>query len=209
MKITLFGATGGTGSHVLKGALDAGHTVTTLVRTPAKLTLTHPLLTIIQGDITKPQQVADAVAGADAVISTLGPANNRPTFTISAGMKNILTAMKQHGVKRLIATAGAGVGNPQDQAGGFDKFMNILLRAFSKYVVLDMEQVAAMVRESSLDWTIARAPMLLDQPGTGKPTGRYLGPGFNPRLPREDFAAFILTELEKGEWVQRAPVVCI
>jgi hypothetical protein len=44
--------------------------------------------------------------------SVLGPPSNQPTFEVSQGMQHILAAMKKHGVKRIIISAGAGVGDP-------------------------------------------------------------------------------------------------
>ena len=52
--------------------------------------------------------------GAGAVISTLGPTSNRPELTVSRGMPGILAEMKRHGVRRLIVTAGAGIGDAED-----------------------------------------------------------------------------------------------
>ncbi len=51
MKLTIFGATGGTGAQVLQQALAAGHTVTILVRDPAKVTTQHPQLTVVAGNV--------------------------------------------------------------------------------------------------------------------------------------------------------------
>src|SRR4051812_18786228 len=73
MNLTVFGATGGIGRHVVSQALDAGHHVTAYARNPAKLNLTHPNLTVIAGELSDRAAVGRAVAGADAVISALGP----------------------------------------------------------------------------------------------------------------------------------------
>jgi putative NADH-flavin reductase len=94
MKLVIFGATGRTGVHLVKQALAAGHSVTALVRTPAKLTLQHERLTVLQGDAQDAAKVAQAVAGAEAVISVLGPTRNRPAFAVSKSTENILAAMR-------------------------------------------------------------------------------------------------------------------
>lgn len=63
------------------------------------------------------EQVVTAVANADAVLSVLGPTSNKPHYGVSEGMTNILTAMEQHGVRRLVQSLGAGVGDPNDRPG--------------------------------------------------------------------------------------------
>jgi putative NADH-flavin reductase len=73
MSLTVFGATGGVGREVVTQALDDGRHVTAYVRNPAKLTVTHPNLTVITGELTDRDAVQRAVHGADTVISALGP----------------------------------------------------------------------------------------------------------------------------------------
>jgi len=51
MKIVLFGADGGTGRDVVEQALAQGHEVTAFDRNPSALTIKHPMLTLVQGDI--------------------------------------------------------------------------------------------------------------------------------------------------------------
>ena len=70
--LLVLGATGATGQLVVSQALAAGHSVTALVRSPEKITTTHPNLTVVKGQPTDPQDVRRAIAGTDAVISTLG-----------------------------------------------------------------------------------------------------------------------------------------
>ena len=46
MKMTVFGATGGIGGHVVRQTLAAGHKVTAVVRDPARFDVSHPALEI-------------------------------------------------------------------------------------------------------------------------------------------------------------------
>lgn len=46
MKIAVLGATGQTGQFLVNQALQQGHTVTAIVRNPAKLTIHHDLLKV-------------------------------------------------------------------------------------------------------------------------------------------------------------------
>lgn len=64
MRVTVFGATGGIGRLVVQQFLDGGHQVTALVRTPAKLDLTHSQLTVVTAQLSDPEAVEQAVSGS-------------------------------------------------------------------------------------------------------------------------------------------------
>ncbi|MFO7678849.1 MAG: NAD(P)H-binding protein, partial [Chloroflexota bacterium] len=102
MKLTIFGATGGTGQELVRLALAEGHDVVAYVRTPAKLTVTHERLRVVQGEMSEAAKISQAVAGADAVLSALGPTSNKPERPLTQGMQHIVASMKEEGVRRLI-----------------------------------------------------------------------------------------------------------
>ncbi|RZL07091.1 MAG: NAD-dependent epimerase/dehydratase family protein, partial [Hymenobacter sp.] len=79
MKIALIGATGFVGSRLLTEALDRGHQVTAILRTPAKLTVQNENLTVVAGDVTQPDQLAEQLAGHDIVLSAFNPGWDNPT----------------------------------------------------------------------------------------------------------------------------------
>nr|WP_100444444.1 NAD(P)H-binding protein [Glycomyces xiaoerkulensis] len=72
MKLTVIGATGGIGGAILNQALAAGHEATAVVRDPAGLELDVPTVRV---DLADPDHAAlrEAIGGADAVLSGLGP----------------------------------------------------------------------------------------------------------------------------------------
>jgi putative NADH-flavin reductase len=207
MKIAVFGATGRTGMQVVQQALAAGHEVVALARTPSKLTLSHPQLTVVTGDVQTAAAVAQTVTGVDAVVSVLGPTSNQPGRIISAGTQNILTAMQQQNVKRLIVSAGAGVGDPQDQPKLFNKAISLLLKTFSRHVYEDMVHVVELVRTSDRDWTVVRVPMLTDGPLSGQVRIGMVGQGTGPRLSRADMAAFMLQQMTDRTYLHKSPVI--
>ena len=96
MKLTVFGATGGVGRHVVSQALDCGDEVTAYVRSPAKLEVSDPRLTVIAGELTARDSVRRAVSGADAVINALGPSldRNATGMPLVEGTRNIVDAME-------------------------------------------------------------------------------------------------------------------
>lgn len=107
MRILVLGATGGIGKEVVQQALDQGHDLTVLVRTPEKLRVSHLKLRCVQGDVLDPEAVDAAIQGADAVISTLGVPPGQPSNgLIKRSIPIIVETMERHGVQRLIFTSG-------------------------------------------------------------------------------------------------------
>jgi putative NADH-flavin reductase len=207
MKLAVFGATGRTGKLLVAQALEAGHDVVAFARTPSKLGIKHERLTVVQGDVQDTELVVTAVTGTDAVLSVLGPVSNEPTYEVSQGMAHILAAMEQHGVRHLVQSVGAGVGDPNDRPGLFDRAIRVVLKLASRHVYEDMVRVAEAIRASDLDWTLVRVPMLTDDPATGDVKVGYLGQGVGPRLSRADLAAFLLKEAQDPAYLRQAPVI--
>jgi putative NADH-flavin reductase len=206
MKLAIFGGTGKTGQHLVTKALDDGHEVVALARTPSKFSIQNDQLHIVQGGILDRSAVEQVVQGVDAVISVLGPSGNSEEFTISKGMDNILAGMQTHGVQRLVISAGAGVRDPQDKPGLIDKIASIALNVISRKAVADMKQVVEKVRTSDRDWTVVRVPMLTDEPAQGSLKVGYVG-DITPRLSREDMAAFMLKQVKTDDHLHKAPAI--
>lgn len=206
MKLTIFGATGGTGRQLVEQSLAAGHEVTALARTPAKLDLQHPHLTIVQGDILNPEQVAAALAGADAALSALGTSNESPEGLLPNGMKNILQGMKTHGVRRIVAVSSLGVGNSRDQIPLAFKLV-IQSIPLLKKSLRELEQMETLLQQSGVEWIVVRPGGLTNEP----PTGNYkfgLDPKIKPsRISRADVAAFMLKQLTDDTFLRKAPAV--
>ena len=207
MKLTVFGATGGTGQELVKQALAAGHEVTVYARNPAKLGITHDRLKVVQGTMDEPGKIGQAVAGAEAVLSALGPTSNTPARPLTQGMQHLIAAMQQHHVKRLIAATGAGVADPNDKPQLIGRLFGLALRLFAKHVLADSQGMVAAIRGSNLDWTLTRAPRLHDKPGSGQIKVGYAGQGPGTQLSRADFAHFMLEQLHSDQWLRKAPMV--
>src|SRR5262245_37215569 len=72
MKLFVLGANGRTGTQIVELALSRGHEVTAFVRSPQKLSPSSSL-TIVRGDPQRPETIAAALPGHDAVLSAIGP----------------------------------------------------------------------------------------------------------------------------------------
>jgi putative NADH-flavin reductase len=193
MKLIVFGATGGTGRQVVAQALTAGHAVTAVARHPDALAIQHDRLTVACGDVLHPATLAQPLAGQDAVVSALGVHSRMPTTIFSTGVGNIMQAMEAGGVRRLICISAAGL----DPGPGLVRWIakSILYRML-RHSYDDMRRMEALVKDSGLDWTIIRAPMLTDKARTGWyqiATNKHLSGGWS--IARADLADYIVTHL--------------
>lgn len=207
MKLAIFGATGRTGQHLVRLALAENYMITALARDPRKLPLSNNNLVCIMGDARDSISVDRTISGADAVISVLGPTDRREPGALTRCTRNIIQAMKQNDLRRLVVSAGAGIGDNADSPTLADHLIKWLLKTTARPAYTDMLGVASLVRKSGLDWTIARAPMLTDQPATGSIKVGYLGKGVGIRLSRADLASFMLIQVVSTEYFYKAPVV--
>ena len=203
MNIVVFGATGTTGREVVAQALEQGHTVTAFVRNPAKVEQAGPNLKIMQGDVLNPDDVAKAVQGQDAVLSSLGAGLNGTVR--SQGTQNIIAAMQQANVRRLISQSTLGAGDSRSNLNAYWKYLMfglLLRRAYA-----DHNRQEAFIRQSDLDWTIVRPGALTDDDRTG--TYRH---GFAPtdrtitlEISTADVAEFMLKQMTDDTYLRAAP----
>src|SRR6266545_3350610 len=106
MKITVFGATGGIGGHVVRQALDAGHKVAAVVRTSSSYEVEDPSLEVVRvRGLTESGPLLDALDGSDAVISGVGPRGRKDGPVASGSTRAMLRAMTDLGVRRFVAVS--------------------------------------------------------------------------------------------------------
>ncbi|HEX9134948.1 MAG TPA: SDR family oxidoreductase [Ktedonobacteraceae bacterium] len=166
MNIVIFGANGATGQLLTKQAVASGHAVTAVTRHPETFPLRDAHLQVMRGDVFDLSSVEQAVAGQDAVLSTLGvPFSRKPITLYSQGMAHIVQAMTHSGVRRLVCVSSSATGTSHDTGGGFlfDKIMQpIIISTFGQTTYADMKQMETLVMNSHLDWTIVRPSGLFE-----------------------------------------------
>ncbi|MER7015244.1 SDR family oxidoreductase [Saccharopolyspora sp. NPDC000359] len=197
MRITIFGATGRTGKHLLDQALAAGHEVTAVVRDPAKVTAEHPALSVVRADVMDPAAVEPQVTGRDAVLSALGSTSTKHPTTVQTGSTtSILAAMGWAGVRRFLVVSNSGMVTAGDDV--LTRFLvKPVLRRIFRHPWTDMAHMEDVVRASGSDWTIIRPPMLTEGPRTGRyrtAVDRNVRGG--RRLSRADLADCLLRNLD-------------
>jgi uncharacterized protein YbjT (DUF2867 family) len=216
MHLTIVGATGGIGRHLVEQVLAAGHTVTAAVRNPRNLHRDVPAVAV---DLTRPDPAAlrAAVKEANAVLSCLGPRGKHEYGVVSAGTEAILAAMQGTDCRRIIVISGAGVStaptparpNPPKREPGAGLYNQYFATPLARLLVgqnfVDVAIMEDLLRASGLEWTSVRTPYLTD----GGLTGRYrtalernVRRGI--RLSRADAAHFMLRALTEPSTIGHA-----
>lgn len=199
----LLGANGRTGRIVLNRALDAGDTVTALVRDEDRLAdVTHSRLNVHVGNVCDSSDLKEILPGHDLVISTLGP--RTPTKAAcsiySESAIAIVEAMQECGVKRLLVTSTALL-FPSDKL--FDRFLRFVARHNARNAGLMEEAICA----SNLEWTIARVGFLNDK----NLMDFRLAEGAFPNggsISRAAVADFLLTEAKESKYLHKVVGLC-
>lgn len=158
MHILVLGATGRVGSHIVKYALQDGHQVTALVRTPEKIDTQHDRLTIIQGNVLEPHDLLRAIEGTSAVISAL---NTDRTTTLSQSMPLLIDAMQHEGIRRIVTVGTAGILQSRTEPEKF-RYQSSESRRKSTRAAEEHEKVYTLLKESALEWTIVCPTYLPD-----------------------------------------------
>ena len=211
MKLVIFGASGGTGQHLVQQALAQGHSVTAFARRPESiLAAPSPGLTVVQGDVHDAAAVSAVIAGNDAVLSGLGARNLGKSDVLEVGVRNILAGMAAHGVRRIIVLGASGVSADAAQHQGVGT--RLLLKLISATILREpfrsQREQERQLEASATDYTIVRPPRLLNGPFTGRYRVQEDGlPPGGVTINRADVADFMLRQLTDTAWIRKGPYV--
>ena len=207
-RITVFGATGGTGKQLVEQALASGDEVVAYVRSPSKLGIVHEHLSIVQGELSDAALIETAIKGTDVVLSALGPRGGSKNKPLTQGMQNIITAMKNQGVRRLIVTSTLSAKDSRDKPDFKTKALVSLVKTTMHATYEDIVNAAETVRASDLEWTIVRLAALNNKPKSGKVKIGYVGTGeVGMSISRADIADFMLSQIEDVKYLRQASVI--
>jgi uncharacterized protein len=203
MKIVLFGASGMIGSRVLQELVNRGHSVTAVVRNPAKVNAIKGV-TVTAGDVNNSASVAAAAKGADAAVCAIAPPPENPEAIVDA-VQSLLKGLAEAGVKRLIVVGGAGSlevapGVQLVDAPDFPAAWLSIARAH--------RDVLPVLKESDSDWSYF-SPAAMIQPG--ERTGNFRLGGTRlvatdngeSKISAEDYAVALVDELEKSKHIRQ------
>lgn len=214
MKVLVVGATGGCGRAGVAELLERGHSVTAFSRHASELETGQGAtaqgdLRTIDGDVTDARAVENAVAGHDAVVVTLGISENvmrvrllGPAHTAldvrSRGTRNVVSAMKHRGVRRLVVQSTYGVGETSDRLGLKDR---LFFAVFIKQQAADHGVQESIVRESGVDWTIVQPIYLTDDSVADKEFVSTTGEVAVRKVSRKTVGRVLADSVEKDEHV--------
>jgi putative NADH-flavin reductase len=204
MKLVIFGATGTVGEQAVKQALEQGHTVTAFARNLTKLDIQHPQLRLTPGDVMNDAAVEAAIQGQDAVVCVLGAGKQLKSTIRSEGTQQIIQAMQEVGVRRLICLSTLGAGESWSNLNFYWKY--VMFGFILRQVFADHQQQEALVKSSGLDWTIVRPSALTDGARTGQYHHSFPSSDRNITLQisRADVADFILKQLSDQSSLYRS-----
>lgn len=208
MRVLIIGASKGIGLETTRQALEAGHHVRALARSAPRMALSHPNLEKVRGDALKTEDVEFALSGVDVVIQTLGVGVGdllRPVSVFSDATRVLIPAMQAQGVKRLICVTGFGAGDSRASISLMQRlpFQMVFGRAYG-----DKSVQERMIKDSGLDWTIARPGVLLGGPRTGRYKVLCKASQWrNGIISRADVADFLVRQIDDRTCVREAPVL--
>lgn len=207
-KVAVIGATGFVGTQVIKELSDRGYEVEAIVRDASKVQQNEKV-TAKSVDVNHVEQLAEALKGNDAVISTFNAGWTNPNLydDFLNGSVNIEKAVEQSGVKRFITVGGAGslFIDGKQLVDGPDFPADIKPGATAARDYLNR-----IKENNTLDWTFF-SPAIEMHPGTaGVRTGSYRTALENPVfdengrsvLSVEDVAVALVDELEQNNHIR-------
>jgi uncharacterized protein YbjT (DUF2867 family) len=210
-RLLVIGASRGIGLAVVRQALRRGFAVRAFARSAAKMaSLSSGALEMYTGNALDPNDIAAALTGVDAVILTLGVGTGvellfGPVRLFSAATRIIVPAMQSAGIARLICVTGFGAGESRQSIGCLERlpFQLLLGRAYE-----DKTRQEQLIRDSGLEWVIARPVILTNGPATGRYQVLERPEDWrNSLITRADVADFLLKQVEGGAWLRKTPVL--
>ena len=208
MRVLIIGASKGIGLETTRQALDAVHDVRALARSATAIAVSNPSLEKMPGDALKTEDVEAALVGVDVVIQTLGVGLGdlfRPVHLFSDATRVLIAAMRSQVVKRLICVTGFGAGDSRASISCLQRlpFQIVFGRAYD-----DKSLQEQLIKESELDWTIARPGVLTNGPRTGR--NRILSESSQWRngiISRADVAEFLVRQIGDQTYIRKTPVL--
>jgi uncharacterized protein YbjT (DUF2867 family) len=118
MQVLVVGGTGTLGRQIARRALDAGHNVRCMVRSPRKASFLQEWgCELTRGDLLEPDSLVYALEGQEALIdaATARASDSLSTYDIDwTGQQNLLNACAPNGVKRVVFVSLLGASRHPD-----------------------------------------------------------------------------------------------
>jgi putative NADH-flavin reductase len=204
MKVAIFGASGETGTLLTERSLAAGYEIAALLRRPAEFAL-RDRVRVVEGNAFDAIAVRQTIAGADVVLSALGARTRRREDVLERAVPLIVAAMRETGVRRIIALGSAGAKEDSLKLQpAYRRWISekILYTTLLKWPVASQVAQWKTLSASNLDWTMVMPPMLTNGKGRGvyRIDGEAL-PRNGSRIARADVAQFMMQQIDSKQWI--------
>jgi putative NADH-flavin reductase len=202
MKLVVLGATGATGLEIVRQALDRGHSVTALVRSPERLKPFGDRISVKHGDLLNSADMEEVLKGHDAVVSGFGPRapiSKADAHLLEQFATALTSAMLHTQVRRVVVESVAFLFRDSIMPPAY-----ILGKLLFPGIVADASAMERVFEKSGLDWTMVRPPELTDKPYTGTYRIRegHL-PRFGFKISRADVADFMIKAVEDHSSIRK------
>jgi putative NADH-flavin reductase len=210
VKVSVFGATGALGNECLKQALEAGHAVSVLARTPSKIADDlRSRITVIEGDGLHPGDVAHAIApGTDAVLFAVGVDKRSPEDLCTDVTRIILARMREVETRRFVWCGGGATFVDDDVITFGARFVEAFSRTLMGLRHRDKVHQLELLNDSrDIDWLGVR-PLQMKQ-GPKRSEYRLGFDAFNgfSSIHFADCAHAMIRMLANDTWLHKAPII--
>lgn len=200
MKIALYGATGKSGSRILKELVSRGHEVIAITRKDSKVPASDGKVSVRHDDLSDPKHIAAAVQGVDAIVSAYAPPATDPDALVGVTERQVAALGPDHPA-RLVVVGGAGGLNV---APGVSLIDSGYLPAAFHPIANAHVKAFNVLKASDTDWTYL-APAAYFEPG--ERTGKFrvgtdnlvANEQHESRISMEDYAIALVDELERPQ----------
>ncbi len=206
MRVVVFGGGGMIGSRITSELVHRGHTIRVVSQAGGKAQAPKPPLFGVVAEVTNPTSVAEAVRGADVVISAIGPRAGQSPEVILGATRGLLQGLRKGGVRRLVVVGGAG--SLEVRPGVHLADTPEFPKEWKPVADAHREALSIYREEPELEWTVI-SPAAVVEPGAR--TGRYRAGGDQllvdangvSRISAEDYAVAVADEVETPRHVRR------
>ncbi len=212
MNVLVIGATGQVGRKTVEALLKEGHSVTSFGRSTGKLDPSLHGQTIRQGDVMNINDVDEAMPGHDIVVLTFGAPPTTENILhkpdlCEAGTRNVVKAMTEHGIPRLVCMTAIGAGDSEGH--GQFMFRNIIEPLLLGRIMQDRTAQEEVVKASDLpEWVIVRPTELSDGPSNAVRVIEDVSAGPEPKtISRTDVGKFLARVATDTHWDGQAILI--
>jgi putative NADH-flavin reductase len=196
MKILILGATGLIGGELVRQGLLRGYEITALVRSPEKIRARDERLHVVAGSPLNRALLSQTVAGHDAVVSTLGHTDLKPSSIVTDAARALIAVMATSSAKRIVIISSTLVA-----PGG--SFLTKIPRYLTRYAIGDSADMERVVVQADLEWTIVRLVRLTNGGDTPYRLFSDEPPSVTASVSRKTVAAALLKLLPDQSQFQR------